>query len=200
MPLEKSENFNHPKKGSSIKVEPIRDRAAIKRIKKLLDDQPRNLALLTLGINVAFRANELVALNVEDVQHLSVGDVLDHKQRKTKTYRAVIINQSAHTTIHNWLAVRPDSKCPALFLSQRGNRLTVPAVHALVKMWCRNVGLRGNYGSHTLRKTWGYMLREAGVSETLISEAYGHASVKQTRSYLGVQSKEVTSLYQMLEL
>ncbi len=77
--MKTSENYNHPKKNSSIKVEPIRDRAGIKRIKKLLADQPRNLALFTLGINTAFRANEVVALNVSDVAHLSVGDVLDHK-------------------------------------------------------------------------------------------------------------------------
>ena len=198
--MKKSENFNHPKKGSSIKVEPIRERAAIKRIKKLLADQPRNLALFTLGINVAFRANELVSLDVDDVAHLSVGDTLDHKQRKTKKYRAVIINQSAYSAVQQWLVVRPEAESPALFLSQRGGRLSVPSVHALVKMWCRNVGLRGNYGSHTLRKTWGYMQREAGVSETLISEAYGHSSVKQTRAYLGVESQEVTNLYQMLEL
>ena len=105
--MKTSKNPNHPKKNSSIKVEPIRDRSAIKRIKKLLADQPRNLALFTLGINVAFRANELVALNVADVAHLPVGGVLDHKQKKTKKYRAVVINQSAHTALHQWLAVRP---------------------------------------------------------------------------------------------
>ncbi len=83
----------------------------------MLDDQPRNLALFILGINIAFRANELVALDVEDVAHLNVGDILDHKQKKTKKYRSVTINQSAHAAIQNWLAVRPDSDCPALFLS-----------------------------------------------------------------------------------
>jgi len=198
--MKNSKNPNHPPPGSSIKVEPIRERAAIKRIRKLLAGQPRNLALFALGINTAFRANELVALNVEDVQHLNVGDVLERKQKKTKLYRAVTINQPTYAALQAWLAARPDSDSPALFPSQRGERLTVPSVHRLVKTWCQHVGLRGNYGSHTLRKTWGFMQREAGVSETLISEAYGHASVKQTRAYLGVQSEEVTSLYQLLEL
>ncbi len=198
--MKNTKNPNHPKKGSSIKVEPIRDRSAIKRIKKLLSDQPRNLALFTFGINTALRANELVTLDVEDLAHLSVGDVLDHKQRKTKKYRAVIINKPAYEAIQQWLDVRPQDSPPALFTSQRGERLSVPSVHALVKMWCSHAGLKGNYGSHTLRKTWGFMQRDAGVSETLISEAYGHASVKQTRAYLGVQSQEVKNLYEMLEL
>ena len=193
-------NPNHPKKGSTIKVEPIRDRAAIKRIKKLLSDQPRNTALFTLGINTAFRASDLVALDVSDVVHLSVGDVLERKEQKTKKYRATTLNQSAYDAINAWLAVRPPSKSPALFNGQRG-RLTVPSVNALVKLWCRDVGLRGNYGSHTLRKTWGYMLRTYyGVSETLISEAFGHSSVKQTRTYLGIQSQEITEVYMTAEL
>ena len=195
-----TKNPNHPKKGSSIKVEPIRSRAAIKRIRKLLADNPRNLALFALGINMAFRANELVALNVKDVKHLKPGKVLDHKQRKTQQYRQVVMNRSAYEAIQNWLKVRPKSASPALFPSNRSDRLTVPAVHKLVKTWCKHVGLKGNYGSHTLRKTWGFMQRDAGVSEILISEAYGHSSVKQTRSYLGIQSKEVIDLYSKLEL
>ena len=51
MGMPKGENFNHPKAGSSTKVQPIRDMKAIKRIKKVLADQPRNLCLFTLGIN-----------------------------------------------------------------------------------------------------------------------------------------------------
>ena len=199
--MQKSQNPNHPKKGSSIKVEPIRDRAAIKRIKKLLADQPRNLALFTLGINTAFRANELVAIDIDDVAHLKPGDVLDLKQKKVGKYRQVVLNQVAYEAIQLWLAERPQSETPALFVGKRGGRLTVITVHRLVKTWCKHVGLKGNYGSHTLRKTWGYMQREyGGTNEILISEAYGHSSVKQTRAYLGIQSREISSLYQSMEL
>ena len=166
----------------------------------MLHDEPRNLCLFTVGINVAFRANELIALDIDHVEHLKPGDVLDTKQRKTQTYRQVILNETAYNSIQIWLAVRPESESRALFVGQRG-RLTTPSVHRLVKFWCKNVGLRGNYGSHSLRKTWGYMQRKYGkASETLISEAYGHASVKQTRAYLGIQSEEISNLYESMEL
>ena len=69
-------NFNHPKKGSSIKVEPIRDLKAIKRIKKLYADRPRDICLFTFGINTAYRANELVSIKVGQVAHLNAGDRL----------------------------------------------------------------------------------------------------------------------------
>ena len=73
-------NTNRPKKGSSIKVEPIRQTKEIKRIKKLLSDTPRDLCLFTLGINTAYRANELLSIRVGQVDYLSVGDPLEVKQ------------------------------------------------------------------------------------------------------------------------
>jgi hypothetical protein len=51
MPSAKIKNPNHPPKGSSIKVDPIRKIKDIKAIKKLLHDKPRDLCLFTLGVN-----------------------------------------------------------------------------------------------------------------------------------------------------
>ena len=77
MPFPKGQNPNHPAAGSTIKVEPIRDKRAIARIKKILVDRPRDLCLFTLGINTAYRANELLSLKVGQVKNLQAGDVLD---------------------------------------------------------------------------------------------------------------------------
>ncbi len=52
-------------------VEPIRDKKAIQRIKKLLRDRPRDLCLFTLVINTAFWANELLAIKIGAVRHHS---------------------------------------------------------------------------------------------------------------------------------
>jgi len=57
-------------------VEPIRDKKAIHRIKKILADRPRDLCLFTLGINTAYRSNELLSLKVGQVKALRAGDVL----------------------------------------------------------------------------------------------------------------------------
>ena len=63
--MPKGHNDNHPRKGSSIKVAPLRSLDDIARVKALLVNQPRNLCLFTLGINTAYRANELLSLTVE---------------------------------------------------------------------------------------------------------------------------------------
>jgi integrase len=140
MACKKGENPNHPLKGSTIHVEPIRDKTAIKRIKKLLRDHPRDLCLFTLGINTAFRANELLALQVNQVEHLGQGDVLALKQAKTRKYRQVTLNMTVVEAIQSCLAVAGLQSEDYLFTGQRGV-LTVPTVSFMVKRWCAHTGL-----------------------------------------------------------
>ncbi len=191
-------NFNHPKKGSSIKVEPIRDLKAIKRIKRLLADKPRDLCLFTLGINTAYRANELVSITTGQVDYLMPGDRFDLKQSKNSKYRAITANATVVKAIDTWLEVyRPTSPDMPLFLSQRGdNAIKVSTVNNLVKEWCADAGLRSNYGSHTLRKTWGYHQRVTfGQPVALLMRAFGHSSEAQTLEYLCIQPEEIDDLY-----
>lgn len=201
-------NPNHPKKGSTTKVEPIKDIKEIKRIKKLLEDKPRDLCLFTLGINTAYRANELLSINVDQVDYLQAGDILDLKQSKQQKHRPTTINNTAVEAIDNWLRHHPNpSKNAPLFWSPKTDQaLTVPSLSKLVKLWCRYAGLRGNYGSHTLRKTWGYhRLREnkklaPHMVLPVLMTAYGHSSQQQTLDYLCIQSDEVSDLYMDVEL
>lgn len=197
MPFQPGQNPNRPRAGSTIRVEPIRDRAAIKRIKKLLRDQPRDLCLFTLGINTAFRANELLSIRVGQVRSLEVGDVLALKQSKTDKYRQVTLNKTVVAVIQGWLASTDLGDSEFLFKGQRGV-LTVPTVSTMVKTWCRHVGLKGNYGSHSLRKTWGYWQRlERGTAVPLLMEAFGHATQQQTLAYLGIQAEEIAQIYDL---
>ena len=94
---------NHPIKGSQIKVEPIRDRAAIEKIKILLTSTPRDYCLFVLGINTAFRANELVSITCGQVRHLRPGDLLELMQTKTSKRRAVAITQAEKRAQVYWL-------------------------------------------------------------------------------------------------
>ncbi|MBW4660296.1 MAG: hypothetical protein KME15_16595 [Drouetiella hepatica Uher 2000/2452] len=52
----------------------------------------------------------------------------------------------------------------------------------MVKGWCQDVGLKENYGSHTLRKTWKHWQRmERGTSIPLLMEAFGHDALPIAR-------------------
>ncbi|MBV1928399.1 MAG: tyrosine-type recombinase/integrase [Gammaproteobacteria bacterium] len=208
---QKCRNPNHPKKGSRIKVEPIRDKESIQKLKDLLADNPRDLCLFTLGINTAYRANELVSIKVGQVAHLSVGDRLDLKQSKNGKYRSVTLNNNAVNAIQACLADHPNPLPFApLFLSKTTNEaLKSNTVSKYMKKWCNQLGILGNYSSHTMRKTWGYhVYRHHNIVnfspvDTKIAElmtAYGHASERQTLEYLCIQDRDISALYMRTEL
>ena len=200
-------NPNHPKKGSTTKVEPIRELQAICSIKEALHDNARNYCLFVLGINTAYRASELLSLSCGQVSHLSPGDTLSVRQSKTSKHRTIALNGAAVSSIRRWLSIHPSpDPCHPLFISRTGNAITVPTLNNMVKKWCANQGLPGNYGSHSLRKTWGFhQLRHnhrtpPHMMLPVLMSAFGHASQKQTLDYLCIQSDEVLRLFMELEL
>jgi integrase len=115
MAFQKGENPHHPLRGSVLTVEPIRDKKAIQRIKKMLRDQPRDLCLFVLGINTAFRANELLSLTVGQVRSLQLGDVLRVKQSKTGKFCSVTVNGAVIKAISQYLTACPLSDEAFLF-------------------------------------------------------------------------------------
>jgi integrase len=193
--MEKGQNFNHPPKGSSIKVEPIKSKKHIQTIKKLLADKPLDYALFTVGINTNLRASDLLRIKAGQVKGLNPNDEIVLNEKKTKKERRINLNKACILAIKRLLASREYSDKDYLFTGQRGV-LTVPTVNAKVKAWCRAINLKGNYGSHTLRKTWGYHQRVSfGTDLPTLMECFNHSTQKQTLAYLCVQPEEIKNVY-----
>lgn len=210
---EHTQKWNHPPLGSTIKVEPIRTIQGIGKIKTMLEDKPRDFCLFVLGINTAFRASEVLSIRVGQVRHLQPGDRLEVKQKKTKKYRSVTVNSAAHQAIQVQIAEKErmalKRKNPKildddafLFTGQRGAAaIQVSTLNNMTKDWCRQARLKGNYGSHTLRKTWGFMQRKKQDTPVpLLMQALGHATQRQTMEYLCIQEKEIENVYTAMEL
>jgi len=210
-PVVSCRNPNHPAKGSSTRVEPIRSLAAIAAIKENLSCKPRDLCLFTLGINTGYRANELLSLSVGQVMGRRPGQSLCIKQSKTGRHRTVKLNATALAAIHDWLKVHPapDNNAP-LFVSRKNAcgpyrlaPLTVPTLSVMVKRWCAAARLEGNYGSHSLRKTWGYqqLRQNKNINYQIIlptlTRAFGHSSQDQTIDYLCIDLEEINQLFEM---
>ena len=194
--MKKGQNSNHPTKGSKISVEPIKSLKDIKAIKKILADKPRDLCLFTLGINTNLRASDLLKLTVDHVHHLLPGDSLFLAEQKTGKFRRITINKAVHSAISDLLEWGEPDFDDYLFKSQRGDVLTVPSLSRLVKSWCKTINLKGNYASHTLRKTWGYHQRvtfNVGIPELMV--CFNHSTQRQTLDYLCIQPEEIKSVY-----
>lgn len=195
MAMEKGKNNNRPAKGSKISVEPIRNLKDIETIKKLLAGNPRNLCLFTLGINTNLRASDLLDIRARQVRGLKTMDEITLTEKKTRKFRRINLNKPCIDAINQLLASKSYQDDDYLFTGQRG-RMTVPYLNYLVKTWCRQIHLKGNYGSHTLRKTWGYIQRtHFGHSLPELMVVFGHATQRQTLTYLCIQPEEIKKIY-----
>jgi integrase len=188
-------NVNHPPKGSKIKVDPIRDVKDIKAIRKMLNGNAMYQALFTLGINTNLRASDLLRIPAGQVRGVRPLDEIEIRERKTGKIRRISLNKACVEAIQALLATGTWSDDEPLFRGQRGP-LTVSSVHRLVKGWCKATHLQGNYGSHTLRKTWGYHQRVSfGVGMPELMTCFNHATQAQTLAYLCVQPDEIRNIY-----
>lgn len=188
-------NANHPRKGSTIKVEPIKNERDIKNIKRLLRDHPRNLAIFTLGINTNLRASDLVRITVGHLKGLRPGDHFTIREQKTGKLKLITLNKTVHDAILPLLGDRPDTE--PLFVSEKTKSSLNPiSLNLLVKNWCKEINLRGNYGSHTLRKTFGYIHRTIFNTDIpTLMVMFNHSTQKQTLTYLCIQADEIQDAY-----
>jgi len=188
-----SGNANHPKKGTRITVDPIRKIKDIKAISNMTENNPRDHLLFIMGINNGLRAGDLVRLKVKDVGYLKIGDTLTIKESKTGKNNILVINKTVYKALKNYLDSQRPNNSSYLFASRKGNgHLQSQAISKLVKKWTSAINLKGNYGAHSLRKTWGYMQRtQHGVGFEIICKRYNHSSPAVTMRYLGIEDKEV---------
>jgi integrase len=197
--MQKGENLNHPKLGSKITVEPIREVKDIRAIKKLLHDNPRDLALFTTGINTNLRASDLCRITIGIVKSIKAGDEIVIHEKKTGKERRINLNNECVDSIQRLINSSPVmlDENSQLFSGRQGN-IETTGVNYLVKKWCRMINLKGRYGSHSLRKTFGYQMRvQHKVSIPILMTIFNHSNQKQTLDYLCVQPDELKEVYML---
>ncbi len=193
---------NRPGKGARIKVEPIRSLVDIGRIKTLLQKRPRDLALFTLGINLPLRVSDLLALRLYQVCDLKPGAALAIREQRTGRRVKVSLNRSCCQVVAGLVrSCNPESRTADwhqryLFRSRRGEVLLASSVHRLVKSWCKHVGLTGNYGANSLRKTWGYhQFATFGTDLNRLMTFFNHPTRRQTLDYLCLQPQDFKNIF-----
>lgn len=188
---------NHPQKGSEIRVEPIRRLEDIRAIKKMLHSEPRNLLMFVMGINSGLRIGDLLKLKAGQVRDLEPGHPVLIKEQKTGKPNVLVINKPIYNALNYYFRKLQPADNDYLFKSRKypDKPMTVSNANLLIKKWTKAINLPGNYGTHTLRKTWGYCQRvHYGVGIDIIQARFNHASQKTTKAYLGIQSQEVNGI------
>ena len=110
---------------------------------------------------------------------------------------AVSTNKEVYKALRGHLEASNHKDDDYLFQSRHGHQkpLTIMTVNRMIKSWCKAINLSGNYGAHTLRKTFGYIQRtHYGVGFELICKRFNHSSPSITMRYLGIEDKEVLAI------
>lgn len=192
-------------------VEPIRDRKKIAQIKNLLRRQgrERDLLLFTVGINTALRISDLLTLRIGQFldEHQHIKPRFWIKERKRGKRHEIAINESIRAALEHYLIAYSEiGDNPNHFLFFNTKTLDYAQPIRRGQAWkfiariCQGVGLRGNFGTHSLRKTWGCHARLQGVDLALIMYKLNHNSIAYTKRYLGITDAELQAVVQRLNL
>ena len=153
-------------------------------------NQARDYAILMLFLNCGIRRSELVGLNTSDVYEDRIRVV-----GKGNKERIVYFGTACRKAIDTYMQERnklvlTDNR--ALFGSRNGNRISVDAVHALVKKAFLKAGLDATqFSAHKLRHTAATMMLSGGVDVKTVQEVLGHENLNTTQIYTHIESTEL---------
>lgn len=150
----------------------------------------RDSAMLELLYSCGLRVSELVSLKIQD---LFFGEGYIRVIGKGDKQRLVPISATARERVHRYLDKRPETRSgeDALFLNNRGSRLTRVMVFTILKQAARNAGIEKRISPHTFRHSFATHLLEGGTSIRQVQEMLGHESILTTEIYTHLDSSHL---------
>ena len=150
----------------------------------------RDFAILMIFLNCGIRRSELVGLNLNDVQEDRIRVV-----GKGNKERIVYMGSACKRAIDEYLVERNKitlSDNRALFGSRDKNRISVTAVHRLVKKHLLAAGLDPEqFSAHKLRHTAATLMLANGVDVKSVQEVLGHENLNTTQIYTHIENTEL---------
>ncbi|MCA1699097.1 MAG: tyrosine-type recombinase/integrase [Actinobacteria bacterium] len=162
---------------------------------------PRDQALALVPFYAGARISEIVALDVDDISRSARKGVL-RILGKGQRVRDVPIHPQLRSALTGWLEERDDwpgaKDTPALFLNQRGQRLSVRGAHDIVTAIATASGLDDHATVHVLRHTFATTLVRGGTDLVIVAELLGHARLETTRAYTRPSAEDRTRALDLL--
>jgi integrase len=171
-------------------VQPIRDPELLEDLKKHLKQQnERDYVLFMLGINTGFRISDILTLKVKDVR----GERINIREKKTGKAKNVVIRPSLKKIIKVYIAGKKPHEY--LFKSRKGKNKPITREYAyqLLKKAAIEVGI-GEFGTHTMRKTFGYMFYNQTKDIVALRKLFNHRDDSTTLRYIGLDQDRLDDL------
>ncbi len=157
--------------------------------------QARDRAMFELFYSSGLRLSELSDLDLNDLD-LKAGEAqVTGKGRKT---RIVPVGQQALDAIAAWLPQRrmlERDNTPALFISQRGARLSPRSVQLRLNRWAIQAGLSQHVHPHMLRHAFATHVLQSSGDLRAVQEMLGHASISTTQIYTHLDWQHLAKVY-----
>jgi integrase/recombinase XerC len=179
-------------------------RHAATRAQSLEFTDVRNLAMLELFYSSGLRLSELRGIDLGDLDLVTQQVKVRGKGRKE---RIVPLGDHAQRALRNYLVKRDAQLAKlggaktarlargAVFLSERGARISARAVqHAMVTL-LDAVGEGADLTTHSLRHTFATHLVDAGADLRAVQELLGHASISTTQIYTHTSVDRLKKVY-----
>jgi len=186
-------------------VYPLRERKQIEIVKSYLKSKSiRNYLMFQIGISSALRISDILALQVKHIwNHKKPAEYIEVNERKTGKYKRFLITPNLAKAIKEFASAN-DMSDPGsyLFRSREGENkpITRQQAHRILDHACDMCGISDKFGSHGLRKTWGYFAFKQGISLDYISIALNHRSIAETKRYLGLLQEDLDDIYVQINL
>lgn len=192
--------------GGKDQTLPIKDKKLLKRVMDYLRYQRdhakseikkyqayRNYILFLIGINTAFRAEDLLQLKVKDVEKGYVS-IKENKTGKMQNFR---MHKELHAEIMEYVKTYELKSNDYLFMGQKKHDTYKGKMQAVIypitRQNCQNTifpkvikecGIDFKFGLHSLRKTFGYMYILDGGNVITLMKMYNHDSPDVTLLYV----------------
>jgi len=155
----------------------------------------RDKAILELFYSSGLRLSELVNLDLPDID---LRDAVVQVTGKGNKARRLPIGQKAIDALQNWLKRRKDfiqQDQSALFISQRGTRLSARAIQQRLRDWAIKQGIDIHVHPHMLRHSFASHMLESSGDLRAVQELLGHADISTTQIYTHLDFQHLARVY-----
>ena len=166
---------------------------------------PRNQALIILGLYTALRIGDILELRWGDIYDFDRESFRPHIcVQEKKTGKQSIIAQNVHIrkALAEYMRTREVSPGDYIFTKNTDHHIPICRSQAfrIIKTAADNCQLSGSISCHSLRKTFGYYAWQQGVSPALLMNVYNHSSYEVTKRYLGIEQDDRDNLFRSIRL
>lgn len=159
----------------------------------------RDIAMLELLYGTGMRVSELIALNIEQI-HASMGFIRiigkGNKERIVPLGKTALVAYEHYMNEARPKLLKNYPTTDALFINQRGKRLTRQGCWKLLKQHAQTAGLTKAMTPHVLRHSFATHLVENGADLRAVQEMLGHADIATTQIYTHVSKVRLSEVYQ----